>query len=1503
MSDYLQKIVYLTKEQYNQLITSQNQTITVGSTTHQYNANNLYFTTDDNIAVTDLGDNFILPVTKGGTGKTEFAAGALLVGQGSGATQFGEVSATNSNIVNTIVQRDSNGNFSAGTITASLFSGSGASLTNLNGSNISSGTVPFARLPTGTGSSQVAKGDHTHSYAGSSSAGGAATSANALNFVHTNEILIGNTNAQAGIHINHRRVLNGATTGNTAITDYYFKNGNGATTGVTVHAANFNGIAEKATNDVDGNAIKTTYAKLASPALTGTPTAPTAENGTSTTQIATTEFVNNTLAYVNAMQFKGTLGTGGTVTALPASHEAGDTYRVVTAGTYAGKYCEVGTLIICIKDGTAATDADWTSVETNEDGSVIGPLSSTANQIAKFSSATGRVITNSGVTIDDSNNIYTTGILETGRYFHNVATYSCSNTPKEILIKTKIPFANSAHMPKIIIHMYNYSDGLPTEIGIVFYIYNGAFCNMGVTSNTKHRPKVTLCTYTESDTKYVGIGLGLADVSADNLSHSYYIHFNVDYLDIWPSITRTSLAKGWTITGNTSTTSIIPTTDRKNPSYVDQAQTAKQAAFTSNQWGISYYSDTTGTFASTGTGTSGQYLKSNGSSAPTWATFPTTLNGYGITDAATSDHTHGNLTNDGCITTAITVAQNDYIIIGDNSSSGKIGKGPVFCDTISSQTTSSKFLREDGTWSAPSYLTIGTTATTAMAGDTTVTDVYQSNTSTPKWRKVLLSYNYYENSNDSVGNGVTDQVYASYGISVQPETGSLYTGGGIGKNNWIAYPQGGTYNSTTGTVTGALKITLPQGNKKTMIMFDVNIYTHDQSNETRAVYHISGYESTNGWSEARFKVYSEGIGNFNNLKVRFGLENNKTYITIGEITTAWRYPQIAISNILIGYQEATYDLWQGPWAITFVETLPESMTGYRENINIQDINVSGTAAKATGDADGNAITSTYLKLSGGTMTGNIRRYYSTASTEPMITALSKNLDIYLWQVGHGDEVGTNLPNNGYKLLYKGTNDSTNNYLQLIATKADGTETIAMQLDELGNANYKGEAHFNLGTSNTSTNYRKFTIQGESSNKMSIGPTGIQVYNSSNAAQTLYFQAYGGNIIVGSDSYKTATRTMHGVYTFPSSATAFNFSGMGAASDNAARNIWFSYNGQRGTPVYDDDFKYNPSTNVMTVGKMTITGGTADSSLSTSGALTISSSANKAITINSGYTIYLNSPSSTSIIFTKAGADTSHEMARFDTSSNFVPKSGLTNTIGTNSLKWTAIYANTFYGDVEGHASDDLPLTGGELTGNLTLFTESGDSPSLIFKRSADTTLTDWRLIVKSGKLSIEKASDASTWTQRAFFGDSNTDGFTINGITSINTNITSGACVTITNSGQGSGGITGLTCVSPDMPAGSNTYISVGKAGSTKNRGYIGFYYAANSSDNNYLKFGLYSADDLMIIKGNGNVGIGTISPNAKLEVNGNGMFDGKISFAISSTEKAYMTYNSTDNSIDFMFA
>lgn len=116
-------------------------------------------------------------------------------------------------------------------------------------------------------------------------------------------------------------------------------------------------------------------------------------------EIATKHYVDQAFQANNAMIFKGTLGTGGTVTALPAEHYQGWTYRVITAGQYAGKQCEIGDIIICITDGTAANNDHWTVVQTNIDGAVTGPASATANAIATFNGTTGKIIQNSAKTL------------------------------------------------------------------------------------------------------------------------------------------------------------------------------------------------------------------------------------------------------------------------------------------------------------------------------------------------------------------------------------------------------------------------------------------------------------------------------------------------------------------------------------------------------------------------------------------------------------------------------------------------------------------------------------------------------------------------------------------------------------------------------------------------------------------------------------------------------------------------------------------------------------------------------------------------------------------------------------------------------------------------------------------------------------------------------------------------------------------------------------------------
>ena len=186
--------------------------------------------------------------------------------------------------------------------------------------------------------------------------------------------------------------------------------------GITATAAELNhldGITATVTelNYTDGvtSNIQTQLnakAALASPTFTGTPKAPTAAAGTNTTQIATTAYVkteiNNVLAAAGALIYKGTIGTDGTITALPASHKVGDTYVVSTAGNYTGETCEIGDMIICVTTRTTANNADWNIVQTNINGAVTGPASAVTNRVATFNGTTGKVIKDSGFTIASS---------------------------------------------------------------------------------------------------------------------------------------------------------------------------------------------------------------------------------------------------------------------------------------------------------------------------------------------------------------------------------------------------------------------------------------------------------------------------------------------------------------------------------------------------------------------------------------------------------------------------------------------------------------------------------------------------------------------------------------------------------------------------------------------------------------------------------------------------------------------------------------------------------------------------------------------------------------------------------------------------------------------------------------------------------------------------------------------------------------------------------------------
>ena len=91
---------------------------------------------------------------------------------------------------------------------------------------------------------------------------------------------------------------------------------------------------------------------------------------------------------------------------IPTEYKAGRSYRVAEAGTYAGVECEVGDLILVVKDYNAdtASDADFMVLQSNIDGAVTSTADTTTiGEIVVFDSVTGKVIKGAGVQIASLN--------------------------------------------------------------------------------------------------------------------------------------------------------------------------------------------------------------------------------------------------------------------------------------------------------------------------------------------------------------------------------------------------------------------------------------------------------------------------------------------------------------------------------------------------------------------------------------------------------------------------------------------------------------------------------------------------------------------------------------------------------------------------------------------------------------------------------------------------------------------------------------------------------------------------------------------------------------------------------------------------------------------------------------------------------------------------------------------------------------------------------------------
>lgn len=131
---------------------------------------------------------------------------------------------------------------------------------------------------------------------------------------------------------------------------------------------------------------------------------------------------------------------------LPENYKAGQHFRVAEAGTYAGVACEVGDLILVVKNYVAetASNDDFMVLQANIDGAVTSASeTSTIGEIVVFDSVTGKVIKGSGVQIASLND----AIAKAHEHANKTVLDSYDKTQTELLAaaKTEAESLVSAH--------------------------------------------------------------------------------------------------------------------------------------------------------------------------------------------------------------------------------------------------------------------------------------------------------------------------------------------------------------------------------------------------------------------------------------------------------------------------------------------------------------------------------------------------------------------------------------------------------------------------------------------------------------------------------------------------------------------------------------------------------------------------------------------------------------------------------------------------------------------------------------------------------------------------------------------------------------------------------------------------------------------------------------------------------------------------------------------------
>lgn len=168
-------------------------------------------------------------------------------------------------------------------------------------------------------------------------------------------------------------------------------------------------------------------------------------------------------------------------------------------------------------------------------------------------------------------------------------------------------------------------------------------------------------------------------------------------------------------------------------------------------------------------------------------------------------------------------------------------------------------------------------------------------------------------------------------------------------NSVIRAPVGGVLNTDAPSITGAIKIKLPQLWSSTMLKFTVEIYEYLAGYS--CTLEIAGYNYSGvGWFNCTARV----IGGSNvEYPVRFGRDADKNCVWIGNAGETWAYPQVLVRDVLMGYSNYSAAQWATGWAISFdTTTLTSGTAANQYNVEVLDTLPGADWSKVRGRPSG-----------------------------------------------------------------------------------------------------------------------------------------------------------------------------------------------------------------------------------------------------------------------------------------------------------------------------------------------------------------------------------------------------------------------------------------------------------------------------------------------------------------------------------------------------------------------